>query len=88
MDKRLEGEIQKVVSGNISEVSDSDLKKILSYTRNGEVNIKVKFELQHRQINKTIKWQKWVAIGTGALSFFTALMALATIILAIVTYIV
>ncbi len=40
---------------------------------------KVEYELQRRQISESIKWQKWMTIVTG-------IMAVATIILAVITY--
>ncbi len=77
----------KVTTGHIDLVSLKDLvdwhSKNLS--RPDEMEY-VRSVIQQRYLLETIKWQKFVAIGTGVLALATFLLVVATFILVIVTF--
>jgi len=66
-------------------VSTEKLKEWLDHVNTSSENVqmyarKVEYELQRRQLSESIKWQKWMTIVTG-------IMAVAIVLLAIMTYI-
>lgn len=72
--------MQKILNMQMDGLSNKELKEAVGQTALPAIEEKVKFELQSRQINETIKWQKWVAIGTGALAIATFILAISTFI--------
>ena len=74
----LADKIEKISAMQMDGLSNKELKEVVGQTALLPIEDKVKFELQSRQINETIKWQKWVAIGTGALAIATFIFAILT----------